>query len=132
MCLEHEDYSYISQQLSFRAVAVFIIVSCMCFLFTCMYLWPYYWINKVCHIFSLFVSNRSSHNQMTEYFEEHSEDKQFWCKDNYIAGHFFKVYLTENSVEHRFSWFCSFRRLCECLVFVIDLLCCIWCAYIVA
>ena len=85
-----------------------------CFLFICMYLWPYYWINKVCHIFLLFVSNRSSHNQMTEYFEEHSDDKQFWCKDNYVAGHFFKVYLTENSVEHRFSWFCSFRRLCEC------------------
>ena len=44
-----------------------------CFLFICMYLWPYYWINKVCHIFSLFVSNRSSHNQMTEYFEEYYE-----------------------------------------------------------
>ena len=38
VCLEHKDYSYINQQLSLRAVALFIIVSCMCFLFTCMYL----------------------------------------------------------------------------------------------
>ena len=27
---------------------------------------------------------------MTEYFEEYNEDKQFWCKDSYIAGHFLK------------------------------------------
>ena len=38
VCQEHNDYNCIEQQLLLRTVAVFIIISCICLVFICMYL----------------------------------------------------------------------------------------------
>ena len=38
VCQEHNDYNCIEQQLLLRTAAVFIIISCICLVFICMYL----------------------------------------------------------------------------------------------